>query len=163
MFLRFLVVDHRVKFLCFDSDLPRGGSGHYWCNSQGAVGASGVVSARILAIQMSVRGGRFFRCRANLATMAARRHSAVRASLVAGSAQVGSFLHKFLAHRWVVLGRSAPIFKEWITAGKIWPLCARDDTGRQRHHRCNATATVGASRLVYVWILLAHGDLRGVI
>ena len=45
--------------MCFDSDLPRGGSGHYWCNSQGAVGASGVVSARILAIQRGVRGASF--------------------------------------------------------------------------------------------------------
>ena len=79
------------------------------------------------------------------------------------SAQVGSFLHKFSAHRWDVLGRSAPIFKEWITAGKIWPLWMRDNTHRQRHHRCNATATVGASGPVYVWILVAHGDLRGVI
>ena len=46
MFLRFLVVDHRVNFV---PDSARCSDGHHWCNGRVAVGASGAVSARILA------------------------------------------------------------------------------------------------------------------
>ena len=59
MFLRFLVVDHRVKFFHFVPESARGGGGHYWCNGRGAVGASRLVSAQIFAIQMGVRGVSF--------------------------------------------------------------------------------------------------------
>jgi hypothetical protein len=34
----------------------------------------------------------------------------------------------------------------FLNAGRILPLWTRDDTRRQRHHRSNATAAVGASR-----------------
>jgi hypothetical protein len=47
----------------------------------------------------------------------------------------------------------------FLDAGRILPLWTRDDTRRQRHHRSNATAAVGASGPVYVWLTLAcRGD-----
>ena len=78
MFLRFLVVDHRVKFFHFAPESARGGGGHHLCNGLVAVGASGAVSVRILAARKGCVGavlaavdGTFFEA----ATFGPRRHA----------------------------------------------------------------------------------------
>jgi hypothetical protein len=49
-------VKQRVKFWRFVPESARGGGGYHWCNGRGAVGASGLVSARTLVTQMRSAG-----------------------------------------------------------------------------------------------------------